>query len=405
MIDIKFFTDNMELVQTKLHHRNCDISLDDIIVCNNDRKKLLQAVDALRGEKNRISKGKAFDVERSKVLSHEIRLLESQLAQVCADLSHQMAIIPNLPHDTVPVGKNAESNQLVAKSGDNLRHVWQKPHYIIAEALGMLDPARAAKVAGSRFLFYKGWGARLERAVLNLMLDTHANHGYTEIFPPFLVNAHSMFGTGQLPKFAEDMFKVENHDLYLIPTAEVPLTNMLSGEVIEVPQKYCAYSACFRAEAGSYGKDTRGLIRQHQFNKIELVKFTSEEESYAELDGLLLDATRILDILQLPYQVMLLCTGDMGFASAKTYDIEVWMPGEGRYVEISSCSNFETFQARRANIRYSKKGEMKFAHTINGSGLAVGRTVAAIIENYQAENGVISVPEALRPYLGADTIT
>ena len=319
--------------------------------------------------------------------------------------------IPNIPNARVPVGRDDSENLEIRRWGEPTSFDFEaKPHWDIGRDLGILDPETAAKVSGTRFHFYKGAGAKLERSVVNFYLDTHTTeHGYLEVFPPYMVNRDSMRGTGQLPKFEEDAFRVANNDYFLIPTAEVPVTNMHRGDILQgsaLPIKYVAYSACFRAEAGSAGRDQRGLIRQHQFNKVELVKFTTPESSYDELESLTKDACHVLELLGLPYRVVLLCTGDMGFSSAMTYDVEVWMPSYGRYVEISSCSDFESYQARRAAIRYKNDARDKasYVHTLNGSGVAVGRTVAAILENYQNGDGSVTVPEVLRPYMGIDVI-
>ena len=316
--------------------------------------------------------------------------------------------IPNVPHESVPIGEDDTHNAEIRKWGKPTAFPFApKAHWDIGADLGILDPACAAKITGARFTVYRGAGARLERAVANFMLNTHTANGYTEIFPPFMVNRDSMYGTGQLPKFEEDAFAVKNTNYFLVPTAEVPVTNMHRGEVIDgsaLPIRYCAYTACFRAEAGSAGRDTRGLIRQHQFNKVELVKFCKPEDSYNELESLTAEAELILQKIGLPYRVVCLCSGDLGFSSAKTYDIEVWMPSYGRYVEISSCSNFEDYQARRMNIKYKENGKTALVHTLNGSGLAVGRTTAAILENFQNADGTVTVPEVLRPYMGTDAI-
>jgi len=315
-----------------------------------------------------------------------------------------------VPHESVPKGASDEDNVEIRRWGEPRKFDFEpKPHWELGESLDILDPETAAKVTGARFHFYKGLGARLERAIVNFFLDTHTKHGYTEVFPPYMVNRASMTGTGQLPKFEEDAFKVANDDYFLIPTAEVPVTNMFMNDILDgsqLPIKFCAYSACFRAEAGSAGRDTRGLIRQHQFNKVELVKFADPEKSYEELESLTNDAERVLQLLGLPYRVVALSTGDLGFSSAKTYDIEVWMPSYGRYVEISSCSNFEDFQARRAQIRFRRtpKDKPMLVHTLNGSGVAVGRTTAAILENFQNADGSVTVPEVLVPYMGTDII-
>jgi seryl-tRNA synthetase len=338
-------------------------------------------------------------------LGDTIAKQEDKLRAVESNLNALLLNLPNIPHNSVPVGKYASDNKVVKDWGKPRTFTFKpRPHWELAEALKIIDFERAAKIARTRFALYFGAGAMLERAVLNFMLDTHIReHGYTEVFPPILVNSESMTGTGQLPKFAEDLFKCQADDLWLIPTAEVPVTNIHRDEVLaekDLPLKYAAYTPCFRREAGAYGRETRGLIRQHQFNKVELVKFAHPHNSYQELESLTLDAERILQKLNLPYRVVLLCTGDLGFSAAKTYDLEVWLPSLNAYKEISSCSNFADFQARRANIKYRPaKGKPEFVHTLNGSGLAIGRTVAAILENYQEEDGSITVPEALRPYL------
>lgn len=340
----------------------------------------------------------------------QIKELDDKLAVVEAELKDAMLSIPNLPHATTPVGKSDADNVEVRKWGEPTKFGFSpKPHWELGEELGILDWPRAAKITGARFTVYRGAAARLERSVISLMLDLHTSNGYSEILPPYIVNRASMTATGQLPKFEEDAFALKNTEYFLVPTAEVPVTNLHRDEILsesDLPIKYCAYTACFRAEAGSAGRDTRGLIRQHQFNKVELVKFTRPSESYDELEKLTNDAEAVLQRLGLPYRVMSLSSGDIGFSSAKTYDLEVWLPSYGRYVEISSCSNFEDFQARRGNIKYRQAatGKPAFVHTLNGSGLAVGRTVAAIMENYQNADGTITVPEALRSYMGCDKI-
>lgn len=342
-----------------------------------------------------------------KELSDKIKELDDELAKVEEEIEYLLLRIPNIPNKDVPKGDTDEDNVEVRRWGEPRKFEFEpKAHWDIGVNLGILDFETASKVTGARFTFYKGLGARLERALINFFLDLHTEkHGYTEVFPPFMVNRKSMTGTGQLPKFEEDAFKVSDFDYFLIPTAEVPVTNMHMNEVLDgskLPLKYAAYSACFRSEAGSAGRDTRGLIRQHQFNKVELVKFADPEKSYEELESLTRDAEEVLQLLGLPYRVVLICSGDLGFTAAKKYDIEVWMPSYGRYVEISSCSNFEDFQARRANIRFKRdpKSKPEYVHTLNGSGVAVGRTVAAILENYQQEDGSVIVPEILRPYMG-----
>ena len=422
MLDIKVVRSNPELVKEAEHKRNKDMDalIDRVIALDADRRELAAKADAIKAEQNQASreipriKKEGGDVapimERMKGLAEEVRALGVRLSEVENEQRDILLSLPNIPHESVPVGKDDTENQEVRR--------WREPtafdfepqaHWDIGARLGILDPETAAKVTGARFHFYKGLGARLERSIINFFLNTHTENGYTEVFPPYMVNRASMTGTGQLPKFEEDAFKLANMDYFLIPTAEVPVTNMHRDEILDgarLPIKYCAYSACFRAEAGSAGRDTRGLIRQHQFNKVELVKFVDPETSYEELEKLTADAEKVLQLLGLPYRVVALSTGDLGFSSAKTYDIEVWMPSYGRYVEISSCSNFEDFQARRAAIRFKRdaKDKAQLVHTLNGSGVAVGRTVAAILENYQNADGSVTVPEVLRPYMGIDTI-
>ena len=346
-------------------------------------------------------------LEEMKELSGKIKELDGELKEVDEKLENLLLTIPNIPHPSVPMGDSDEDNVEVRKFGTPRQFEFEpKPHWELGENLDILDFATAAKITGARFTVYKGLGARLERALMNFMLDVHTEkHGYEEVFPPFMVHRRSMIGTGQLPKFEEDAFKVENTDYFLVPTAEVPVTNMYRDQILDgskLPIKHCAYTACFRAEAGSAGRDTRGVIRQHQFNKVELVKFTKPEDSYEELEKLTRDAEEILQLLEIPYRVVKICIGDLGFTAAMKYDIEVWMPSYNRYVEISSCSNFESFQARRSNIKYNDKPEDKaqFVHTLNGSGVAIGRTTAAILENFQQEDGSIIIPKALRPYMG-----
>ena len=427
MLDIKYFIDNFEYVKTKLSQRSGSYDADGVISLDASRRAFIKEAETLKANRNVVTKaiellkrakknGEAHPdadenvlIETMRSQNQRIKELEESLKAVEEQLSALMLSIPNVPHESVPVGKDDCDNKVVRAFGKPRKFDFEiKPHWDIGENLDILDFARAAVISGARFTVYKGLGARLERSVLNFMLDTHTKHGYTEVFTPFMVNRESMTGTGQLPKFEEDMFAVKNTNYYLIPTAEVPVTNLHRGEILneeKLTVSYCAYSACFRAEAGSAGRDTRGLIRQHQFNKIELVKFTRPEDSYTEHEKLTNDAERILQLLKLPYRVSLLCTGDTGFSSAKTYDLEVYMPSYGRYVEISSCSNFESFQARRANIKYRKGDKTtQFVHTLNGSGLAIGRTVAAILENYQNADGSVTVPEALVPYMGTDII-
>ncbi|MBC8062589.1 MAG: serine--tRNA ligase [Clostridiaceae bacterium] len=426
MLDLKRIRNNTEEVKNLIKARgeNYNVSyIDDIITLDEKRRQILVDVENLKGKRNQESaeiakmKKAGEDTESlfadMKKLSDEIKNFDVELAQVDEKIEYFMMRLPNTPNAMVPVGKSEADNLEVRRWGEPRKFDFEpKAHWDLGTNLDILDFERAGKVTGSRFTFGKGLGARLERSIISYFLDTHTEkHGYKEILPPFLVNKDSMVGTGQLPKFAEDAFKIENTDYYLIPTAEVPVTNLYRGETLkgeDLPIKHVAYSACFRSEAGASGRDTRGLIRQHQFNKVELVKFAKPEESYDELDKLTKDAEAVLQGLGLPYRVVRLCTGDVGFSSAMTYDIEVWMPSYGRYVEISSCSNFEDFQARRANIKYKEnpKDKPQYVHTLNGSGVAIGRTVAAILENYQNEDGTIAIPEALRSYMGGrDAIT
>lgn len=416
MLDLRFVRNNIDLVKEKLLQRGSDLSLDEFIAADGERRKIIQDVEDLRNRRNLVSRevgslkkeGQKAEhlMEEMKVVNDRIKEMEVFLEEKESFLSEIMLSIPNIPHPGVPIGKDSSDNPVAKRWGDIRQFGFEpRPHWDIGEELDILDFERGAKISGARFTLYKGLGAQLERALINFMLDLHTSrHHYTEVWPPFIVNDTSMTATGQLPKFKEDLFKLEGRDYYLIPTAEVPVTNIHRGEVLEekeFPKRYVAYSACFRAEAGSYGKDTRGLIRQHQFNKVELVKFTTPETSYAELENLLLDAEEVLQQLGLPYQVVELCTGDLGFSAAKTYDIEVWLPGQGTFREISSCSNFEDFQSRRGNIRFRRSGKTKteLVHTLNGSGVAVGRTVVAILENYQQEDGSVVIPPVLRPYL------
>ncbi len=422
MLDIKFVRANPQKVKDAVRSRNgnLDALVDELLEIDNQRRDLNSRVESMKAEQNQASKqipmlkkeGKDCTeiMQRMKQISDGIKEIAGELSALEDKQKQMLLSIPNIPHESVPVGKDDRDNQEIRRSGEPPKFDFEpKAHWDLGADLGILDPETAAKVTGTRFHFYKGLGARLERAIISYFLDTHAAHGYTEILPPFMVNRASMTATGQLPKFEEDAFKLTN-DYFLIPTAEVPVTNMHRDEILDgkkLPIKYCAYSACFRAEAGSAGRDTRGLIRQHQFNKVELVKFADPETSYDELEKLTNDAERVLQGLGLPYRVVCLCSGDLGFSSAKTYDIEVWMPSYGRYVEISSCSNFEDFQARRGSIRFKKdiKDKAQLVHTLNGSGVAVGRTVAAILENYQNADGSITVPEALVPYMHCDKIT
>ncbi|NSW91770.1 MAG: serine--tRNA ligase [Firmicutes bacterium] len=417
MLDLKEIRNNPGIFNKIALKVKGQINIDQFLSLDEKRRKLLFNVEQLRSKQNSVSKlvpaykkeGKDVSqlLEEMKSLSDEIKILDQELKIVDESISNFLLTIPNIPSDKVPIGESDADNIVVRKWGEPKEFDFTpQAHWDIGERLDILDFSTAAKVTGARFTFYKGLGARLERALVNFMLDLHIEkHGYIEVFPPFMVHRDSMIGTGQLPKFEEDAFKVANTEYFLIPTAEVPVTNMLREQILNVealPIKYAAYSACFRAEAGSAGRDTRGLIRQHQFNKVELVKFTTPETSYDELEKLVNDAEEVLQILCLPYRVSLLCTGDLGFSSAMTYDLEVWMPSYNRYVEISSCSNFEAFQARRAGIRFrrSPKSKPEYVHTLNGSGVAVGRTTACILENYQQKDGSVIIPEALRKYMG-----
>lgn len=421
MLDIKFVRSNPEVVKEALSKRGAVVALDNFLKLEEQRRELLVEVEQLKNKRNVVSEeiGKLKKqgqhpeemILEMRRVSQKVKELDEKVKEVEESLAKTLLTIPNIPHESVPVGEDDTHNQELRKWGEPRQFDFELlAHWDIGENLDILDFERAAKVTGARFTFYKGLGARLERAVFNFMLDIHTReNGYVEIFPPFMVNRASMTGTGQLPKFEEDLFRIDSVDYFLIPTAEVPVTNLYSGEILNgenMPIYHAAYSACFRAEAGAHGRDTRGLIRQHQFNKVELVKFTKPEESFEELEKLTADAEKILQLLNLPYRVVNLCTGDLGFSSAKTYDIEVWLPSYQSYKEISSCSNFLDFQARRANIRFRRETGSKpeFVHTLNGSGLAVGRTVAAILENYQQEDGSVVVPEVLRPYMGTEII-
>jgi seryl-tRNA synthetase len=423
MLDLNFVRDNLELVKQKMRERGAPDVLVDFETLDRERRRLLTDVEARKARRNKVSdeiaalKKQKQDasalIAEMKPLREEIEKLDEQ-AKACDErLREVLRLVPNVPHESVPQGRDASANQEVRRWGNPRKFDFEpQAHWDLGPALGILNFERATKIAGARFAVYSGVGAKLERALANFMLDVHTRrHGYTEILPPFIVNSASLFGTGQLPKFKDDLFKLEGTDFWLIPTAEVPVTNLYRDEVLEaenLPVKHCAWTACFRSEAGSYGKDTRGIIRQHQFQKVELVKFALPENSYDELEKLTRDAEEILQLLELPYRVVALCTGDMGFSSAKTYDLEVWLPSAHEYKEISSCSNFEAFQARRANLRFrrGKAGKTEFLHTLNGSGLAVGRTWVAILENYQQADGSIIVPTALRPYLeGLERIT
>jgi len=417
MHDIKFVRSNLGTIKETLKNRAYDLDISRFEILDQERRKKLTVLEELRHRRNSVSdeiaamKKNGEDassiIAEMKGLSKDIKEKEKNLPEVVDELNNLLMVIPNIPHESVVIGKDENDNPVIQKWGEIREMNFDPlPHWEIGEKLGILDFASAAKITGARFALYKGAGAKLERALINFMIDIHTEeHGYTEVLPPFIVNSASMTGTGQLPKFEEDLFKIKGWDFYLIPTAEVPVTNIHREEILaeeNLPIYYVAYTPCFRSEAGSYGKDTRGLIRQHQFNKVELVKFTRPEESYEELEKLTRNAEEILRRLELPYQKVSLCTGDLGFSSAKTYDLEVWLPSQKLYREISSCSNFIDFQARRAGIRFRKgKGSgTGFVHTLNGSGLAVGRTLVAILENYQQADGSVAVPEALKPYVG-----
>lgn len=417
MLDLKFVRSNLSDIKNMLKNRGYDLDLSQFEHLDKERRERLSVLEELRHRRNKVSdaianmKKNGEDassvISEMKAVASEIKEKEKELPSFVEELEKLLQLIPNIPDESVPVGKDEKDNPVIRTWGEITDFSFEPlPHWEIGETLGILDFACAAKLSGARFALYRGAGAAMERALINFMLHIHTTeHGYTEILPPFMVNAASMFGTGQLPKFEEDLFKVEGRDLYLIPTAEVPVTNMHRDEVLMedvLPATYVAYTPCFRSEAGSYGKDTRGLIRQHQFNKVELVKFVKPEDSHEELEKLTHNAEEILKRLELPYRVVNLCSGDIGFSAAKTYDLEVWLPGQGLYREISSCSNFMDFQARRSGIRFKRKGKSgtELVHTLNGSGLAVGRTLVAILENYQREDGSVEIPKALRHYMG-----
>ncbi|MGM9924179.1 MAG: serine--tRNA ligase [Bacillus sp. (in: firmicutes)] len=422
MLDLKFVRANFEEVKKNLQCRGEDLSsLDQFEELDSKRRELIVETEQLKSRRNEVSQQISVMKREKKDADHvikemrevgdRIKVLDDELRGVEEALEQLMLSIPNIPHPSVPVGDSEDDNVVARTWGEIPQFDFEpKPHWDVADGLGILDFERAAKVTGSRFVFYKGLGARLERALISFMLDLHVEeHGYTEVMPPYMVNRASMTGTGQLPKFEEDAFRIESDDYFLIPTAEVPVTNMHRDEILnaeDLPIRYAAYSACFRSEAGSAGRDTRGLIRQHQFNKVELVQFVKPEDSYEALEKLTNNAEKVLQLLGLPYQVLSMCTADLGFTAAKKYDIEVWLPSYGVYREISSCSNFEGFQARRANIRFRRdaKGKPEHVHTLNGSGLAIGRTVAAILENYQREDGSVVIPEVLRPYMGGKEV-
>lgn len=421
MLDIKLFRENPQKIKDSLKRRKAEDRVDEVIELDKKRRDLLYQTEQLKNQQNTVSKeipvmkkeGKdvAPVFAEMKKLSEEVKNLDNQVRETEQQIEKIMLTIPNIANETVPDGDTDEDNVEIRHFMEPTKFDFEpKAHWDIGEDLDILDFGRAAKITGTRFTIYKDAGARLERAIINFYLNTHTEeHGYTEIFPPYMVHRNSMVGTGQLPKFEEDAFKVTGTEYFLIPTAEVPVTNMYRDQILsaeDLPIKHVAYSACFRAEAGSAGRDTRGLIRQHQFNKVELVKFTEPENSYEELEKLTHDAEHVLQLLKLPYRVVKICIGDLGFTAAMKYDIEVWMPSYNRYVEISSCSNFEDFQARRAGIKYRKdpKDKPKFVHTLNGSGVAVGRTVAAILENYQNADGSVNVPEVLIPYMGGKKV-
>ncbi len=416
MLDIRYLRENFDAAQQALSNRSGSVDLSGFTALDQQRRDLLSESENLKAEKNRVSAliGKTKDksqvqneIAEMKTVSARIKELDDELSKVEEELNGLLMGVPNIPHELSPVGQSEDDNVEVRTWGDKPEFAFEpKAHWDVGEDLGILDFERASKLSGARFALYLGAGARLERALINFMLDLHTTeHGYKETLPPFLVNRASMTGTGQLPKFESDLFHTEDVDLFLIPTAEVPVTNIHRDEILQeqdLPLQYTAYTPCFRKEAGSHGRDTRGLIRQHQFNKVELVKFVRPEDSDAELEKLLGNAEKVLQLLKLPYRVVDLCTGDIGFSAARTFDLEVWLPGQSCYREISSCSNFRDFQARRAAIRFRRDGAKKaeLVHTLNGSGLAVGRTLLAVLENYQQEDGSVVVPEVLRPYMG-----
>jgi len=421
MLDIRFVRENFEQVKTKLGKRGEDISvLDDFEALDQKRRELIVQTEKLKAERNEASQQIAVmkrnkenadeAIAKTREVGDQIKTIDDELREVEEKLDFIMMRVPNIPHDSVPFGDSEDDNEEIRTWGEHPAFSFDvKPHWDIATDLNIVDFERAAKVTGSRFVFYRGLGARLERALINFMMDLHQEqHGYEEMLPPYMVNRESLTGTGQLPKFEEDAFLIEKEDYFLIPTSEVPVTNFYRDDILTadmLPQAFASYSMNFRSEAGSAGRDTRGLIRQHQFNKVELVRFVKPEESYDELEKLTGHAEKVLQLLGLPYRVLKMCTADLGFTAAKKYDIEVWIPSQGTYREISSCSNFEDFQARRANIKFRReaKGKPEFVHTLNGSGLAVGRTVAAILENFQQEDGTVAIPEVLQPYMGGKT--
>jgi seryl-tRNA synthetase len=416
MLDIRFVRENMDKIAEMLECRHTHVDMKELKRLDSLRRELIVETEDFKAQKNTMSReigilkkeGKDADkrIREMKETGEKINALEEELAGIENDFFAILKTIPNMFHPSVPIGKDETSNELHFEWGRKPEFSFEpQPHWDLGESLDIIDFERASKLSGARFAVMKGAGARLERALINFMMDTHTERGYREILPPFIVNGTAMYGTGQLPKFEDDLFKLHgDRDFYLIPTAEVPITNLHAGEVLkadQLPMAYVAYTPCFRSEAGSYGKDTRGLIRQHQFNKVELVKLAHPEKSYEELDKLRDDAERILQLLKLPYRTVVLCSGDLGFSAAKTYDLEVWLPSQNIYREISSCSNFEDFQARRTGIRFiDERKKKRFVHTLNGSGLAVGRTVVAILENYQNEDGSVTVPEVLVSYMG-----
>ena len=421
MLDLKFIRENQELVRQAVANKGEKAELDKLLDLDAERREILQRVEKLKQERNTASQNIARlkkegasaeeQIAQMQTLGNEIKTLDGRIREADTELKKLLSWVPNIPHASVPVGQNEQDNIDVKKWGAPPEMDFApKPHWEIAESLGIIDFGRGVKVAGSSFVNYVGLGAKLERALINFMLDLHVEkHGYKEVFPPFLVNRQTMFATGQLPKLEEDMYLAQTDDLFLIPTAEVPVTNLHRDDILsesELPLKYTAYTPCFRREAGTYGKDTRGLVRIHQFDKVEMVQFVKPEVSYDVLETLLANAEEVLQILELPYRVIELCTADLSFAAAKCYDIEVWAAGVNKWLEVSSCSNFESFQARRGNIRFrnDRTGKLEFAHTLNGSGLALPRTVIAILENCQTDEGTVVVPQALRPYLGTDLI-
>ena len=416
MLDLKFIRENMKKVNKGLKDRGEKISLDELLQLDSERREILVEVEDLKHKRNKASEEigklkregkevKELIVEMQRV-SERIRELDDKVKELQEKTKEQLLMIPNLPHESVPVGRTPGDNKVVREGKPQKKKFNFEPreHWEVGESLGILDFSLASRMSGTRFALLRGEGARLERALINFMLDLHIEKGYKEVLPPFMVSEESMVGTGQLPKFSIELYKCKDDDLYLVPTGEVPLTNLYKNQILkekDLPLNYVAYTPCFRREAGSYGKDTKGLIRNHQFNKVELVKFTRPENSYSELETLVSDAEKVLELLEIPYKVVILCTGDLGFGAAKTYDLEVWMPGENRWREVSSCGNFTDFQARRINIKYKKEetGTLEYVHTLNGSGLAIGRTFAAILENNQTEKGTVFIPKALQPYM------